>query len=86
MNYTKSGIIASGAPFSRARFLGEVNLGLENPCLLLLTDEGNTLVDRFFLTLGCEPEKMPTEIKAEKLHSSSLFQFLVGVKFALELN
>ena len=86
MNYTKSGIIAVGAPFSRMRFLGEALRGLENPALLLLTEEGNDLANRYFRSIGCAPEEMPEEVKAETLENHpSLFQFLTGLVYALEM-
>lgn len=86
MNYTKSGIVAVGAPNSRVRFLKEAELGLDNPSLLLLTEEGKQLADRFLRSLGCEPSEMPEELKAEYLNTKGeLFQFLAGVIFSLNL-
>jgi hypothetical protein len=86
MNYTKSGIIATGAPNSRVRFLKEAELGLEHPSLLLLTDEGKQLADRFLRSLGCEPSEMPEDLKSEYLNTKrELYQFLVGVIFSLNL-
>lgn len=86
MNYTKSGIIAVGAPNSRVRFLKEAELGKETPSLLLLTDEGRQLADRFLRSLGYDPSLMSDERKAEYLNTKDeLFQFLVGVIFALNL-
>mgnify|MGYP001607411213 CR=1 FL=1 len=86
MNYTKSGIIANGAPMSRARFSGEAELGWENPTLLLLTDEGRALAERFFRSIGCDPSAMPEEVKARSLNDPHLTQFLAGVIFALNLH
>jgi hypothetical protein len=83
MNYTKSGIIACGAPNSRARFLGEAKAALETPVLLLLTDEGAELAERFFRSIGTAPTT--PEAKAECLADPRTFQFLVGIIFALGL-
>jgi len=88
MNYTKSGIVAVGAPNSRARYTGEVAQGLASPALLLLTDEGNALADRFFLSVGCTPSKMSSETRAGVLmehEHGKLFAFLTGASFALSL-
>lgn len=68
---------------SRVRFLGEAKQGLENPALLLLTDEGNALADRYFASIGCNPTTQ--EGRAEMLLNPSLFQFLTGTVYALEL-
>lgn len=85
MNYTESGIIASGAPHSRARYAAECKAGLESPCLLLLTEEGNEMARRFFRAQGCDPATMPPTIRAEVLMRRELYQFLAGVDFALNL-
>lgn len=85
MNYTKSGIIATGAPFSRARSLGEAKLAYETPALLLLTDEGNEIANRFFRSIGCDGERMTVELKAELLaNDERFFPFICGVIFGLE--
>lgn len=83
MNHTKSGIIAVGSPHSRMRYLGEAKQGLENPALLLLTDEGMNLAERFFRSIGCAP--VEPEHKAACLNDPRLFQFLCGVTYALGL-
>lgn len=84
MNYTKSGIIACGAPHSAIRSKNEVQNALDTRYSqsLLLTEEGRNIADRFFVSLGCCPAEMPEETKAELLNDPKLFQFLVGYLMA----
>lgn len=83
MNYTKSGILAQGAPHSRVRYYGEATQGWEHPSLLLLTEEGTELAKRFYRSIGCNPNT--DEERAELLNKAELTPFLAGVLFALNL-
>lgn len=89
MNYTKSGIIAVGAPNSLARMANEARLSQkETPSLLLLTEEGNDLADRFFKSIGCDPNGMDPETRAEVLNRQDLHlhTFLCGFIHCAELS
>lgn len=87
MNHTRSGIMAIGAPGSVARLKSELENAKDEPSLLLLTDEGRSLLKRFAASQGCSWEDMPEEIKASHLtkeRASELFGFIAGVNWALE--
>lgn len=84
MNYTKSGIVAIGAPNSLARTLHEVTNALDKDLiLLLLTEEGREAAQRFSMTEGCLWEEMSEEAKAELLVLPHAWQFFTGVAWAL---
>lgn len=84
MNYTQSGIIAQGAPNSTVRILSEIEHAKGNhEALLMLTEEGRDVVDRFLRRCGCVPENMPVEDKVPFIMSrrSDLGFFLTGVEY-----
>lgn len=87
MNYTKSGIIAVGAPHSVIRLKNELENALEKDlCLLLLTEEGEEVVRRFSRVEGCDWESMTTESKAEILNRPNAWKYFSGVLFGLMKN
>jgi hypothetical protein len=84
MNYTKSGIMACGAPHSIVRCKNEAQNAWDTRFYqsLLLTEEGRNIADRFFATIGCSPAQMPEEVKAESLNHPAVFNFLAGYLLA----
>tara|TARA_R110002020_G_scaffold3253_4_gene14787 strand:- start:255 stop:515 length:261 start_codon:yes stop_codon:yes gene_type:complete len=84
MNYTKSGIIAVGAPHSPIRIKNEIENALENGlALLLLTDEGRSAARRFSRAEGCDWEEMPEEAKARLLGLPHAWKFFAGVAWGV---
>ena len=87
MNYTKSGIIANGAPNSIIRMLNEINNALDKDLtLLLLTDEGRSAAKKFSQVEGFAWEEMPDESKAEMLSKPDAWKFFSGVVWGLNKN
>jgi hypothetical protein len=83
MNYTKSGIIACGAPNSAIRSRNEAQNAFDTiPQALLLTEEGIEIANRFLQTLGSDPKSFPIEGKAYALNDPKLFHFLAGYLLA----
>ena len=84
MNYTKSGIIATGAPNSPIRIKNELENALENSLmLLLLSEEGEDLIKRFCRIEGCDWEKMTSEAKALLLSHKDAWKFFEGVRWGM---
>lgn len=66
MNRTQSGAIAVGAPFSLARINEECKHAIDNSYhLLMLTEEGRYVLQRFAKVVGCDWDRM-LEFEAEE--------------------
>lgn len=84
MNYTKSGIMAVGAPGSVVRIERELENALEKGLhLLLLTDEGLGVVARFAAIEGCDYGKTDDAGLGELLARKGAWKFFMGVLWGL---
>lgn len=88
MKYTKSGALAVGAPNSLARFDSEARHASENtPNLLLLTEEGEALLERVASAMGCEWAGLKESNEVGTWLEKNFFQlhlFLSGFTFAFK--
>lgn len=89
MNHSKSGALCVGAPNSAARFASEARHAKDNLeyGLLLLSDEGQQILERYAKTQGCDWRQIvAANNEAEFLakHCKELFAFIAGILFAFD--
>ena len=81
---TASGATSIGAPHSAARYASEAQHAADSQYqVLLLTEEGRSLLSRFARSVGFEIEKMDDEEASNFIDNNyvALFSFLCGVTF-----
>ena len=91
MNHSKSGALCVGAPNSAARFASEARHAKETLeyGLLLLSDEGQQILERYALTQGCDWKVIVSangEADFLANQSKELFAFLAGILFEFDKN